>query len=209
MEVLLLNGSPHVHGCTARALEEMKREFAENGVEVTELRVGNNPVRGCIDCGSCSRSPEHHCVFSDDVTNQVIDAAIRADGIVVGSPVYYSGANGALTAVLDRTFYAAGSQLAFKPAASICSARRAGATATIERLNQYFLMSNMIVVGSTYWAMVHGTTAEEVEQDKEGLQTLRNLARNMTWAMDCFSAGEGVGFDKPFVERAAMTNFVR
>lgn len=209
MEVLLLNGSPHAHGCTARALEEMKKEFAENGVEVTQLQVGNNPVRGCIACGSCTRSPEHHCVFSDDVTNQVIDAAQRADGLVVGSPVYYASPNGALAAVLDRTFYAAGRELGFKPAASICSARRAGTTATLEAINKYFLMSNMLVVGSTYWAMVHGTTPEEVNQDKEGLQTLRNLARNMTWTMDCLNAGEGIGFDKPFVERSAKTNFVR
>ena len=209
MEVLLLNGSPHAHGCTARALDEMKKEFAENGVEVTQLQVGNNPVRGCIACGSCARSPEHHCVFSDDVTNQVIDAAQRADGLVVGSPVHYASPNGALAAVLDRTFYAAGRELGFKPAASICSARRAGTTATLEAINKYFLMSNMLVVGSTYWAMVHGTTPEEVDQDKEGLQTLRNLARNMTWTMDCLNAGEGIGFDKPFVERSSKTNFVR
>lgn len=209
MEVLLFNGSPHEHGCTAAALDEIARTLEEEGIHAVSLWIGRNPIRGCQACGTCTKSPEHHCVFADDIVNTFIDEASRADGIIVGSPVYFSGANGALTTVLDRAFYAGGSVMRYKPAAAVASARRAGTTSTISRLNEYFQFNCMPLVPSTYWPMVHGTAPADVAEDAEGLQIMRNLARSMAWLLQCIDAGEGVGYEKPYLERTAKTNFIR
>ncbi len=142
------------------------------------------------------------------MVNEVIELLPGADGLVVGSPVYYSGANGGLCAFMDRLFYAASNRLAFKPAAAVCSARRAGTTATLERLNQYFLINNMPVVPSQYWNMVHGNSPEQVRRDAEGLQTMRTLGRNMAWMLRCIAAGQEAGVDRPLHEPGVRTNFI-
>lgn len=209
MKVLLINGSPHKEGCTYTALSEIAKTLAEEGVDSEIAWIGRDMIRGCQACVTCKTKGNGRCVFDDDVVNSLIEKAAAADGLIVGSPVYYSGSNGALNAILDRMFYAGGGALAFKPAAAIASARRAGTTATIERLNQYFAISNMPIVSSTYWNMVHGNAPEEVLQDAEGLQTMRNLARNMAWMLRCIEAGKAAGFKAPVPERGNKTNFIR
>ena len=209
MKVLLINGSPHKEGCTYTALSEIAKTLAEEGVDSEIAWIGRDMIRGCQACVTCKTKGNGRCVFDDDVVNSLIEKAAAADGLIVGSPVYYSGSNGALNAILDRMFYAGGGALAFKPAAAIASARRAGTTATIERLNQYFAISNMPIVSSTYWNMVHGNAPEEVLQDAEGLQTMRNLARNMAWMLRCIEAGKAAGCKAPVPERGNKTNFIR
>lgn len=206
MKVLLLNGSPHPGGCTRTALNEVAGVLGDCGIETQVKNVGANVVSGCVACGRCKRTG--HCVF-DDVVNDIIDLLPEVDGLVVGSPVYYSGANGALCACLDRLFYAASNRLAFKPAAAVVSARRAGTTAALERLNQYFLINNMPVVPSQYWNMVHGDSPEQVRRDQEGLQIMRTLGRNMAWVLKCIEAGRHEGVDQPLHEPGVRTNFVR
>lgn len=209
MEVLLVNGSPHKAGCTACALEEIEQTLASEDISSHTIWIGRTPVHGCQACGTCSKNPDHRCIFDDDPCNAIIEAAAHADGIIIGSPVYYSGANGALTALLDRAFYAGGALLAGKPGAAIASARRAGTTATIMRLNQYFQISGMPIVGSSYWPMVHGVASDDVRKDEEGLQTMRNLARSMAWMLHCIEAGKTSGVEHPHMEKTARTNFVR
>lgn len=209
MKVLLINGSPHKNGCTFTALTEIAKTFEEQNVETEILHIGNKPIRGCQGCGQCKKNNNCRCIFNDDIINEWISKAETADGIIVGSPVYYSGANGTLTAILDRMFFAGGAAMAFKPAASIASARRAGTTATIQRLNQYFTINCMPLVSSTYWPMVHGNKSEDVLQDAEGLQTARNLAVNMAWMIKCIEAGKEKGIEIPTPIRGSFTNFIR
>ena len=208
MKVLLLNGSPNPAGCTYTALSEAAKTLNENGVETEIVQLGKEPIRGCTACGGCAN--KNGCVFQDGMVNDFIKKMAQADGLIVGSPVYYASANGALECFLDRAFYAGG-KLAFahKPAAAVVSARRAGTTATLDELLKYFTISQMPVVSSTYWPMVHGNTPEEVRQDLEGLQTLRNLGRNMAWLLKCIEAGKAAGVFPPEVERGAGTNFIR
>lgn len=207
MKVLLLNGSPHQHGCTATALEEVGGALAQCGVETQKLWIGNRPVRGCIACGGCRKTGV--CVFDDDPANEIIRAIQGADGLVVGAPVHYASAGGAAVSLLDRVFYAAGRSFAGKPAAAVASARRAGTTATLDELNKYFMISAMPVVSSTYWNMVHGNTPDEVRQDLEGLQIMRNLGRNMAWLLRCIEAGRAAGDSFPQQDRSQYTNFIR
>ena len=209
MKVLLINGSPHERGCTYTALAETAKALEECGVETEIAWIGTKPVRGCIACGGCARSGEHRCVFDDDVVNGLIEKAVAADGMIVGTPVYYAGANGAILAVLDRMFYAASALLRFKPAAGISSARRAGTTPAIDQINKYFQINCMPVVSSTYWPMVHGRAAEEAAQDAEGLHTMRTLGRNMAWLLACIEAGRAAGIDTPEIEPKVMTSFIR
>ena len=209
MKILLVNGSPHKEGCTYTALSEIAKTLAEEGIDSEIAWIGRDMIRGCQACATCKTKGNGRCAFDDDVVNSLIEKAADANGLIVGSPVYYSGPNGTLNAILDRMFYAGGGALAFKPAAAIASARRAGTTATIERLNQYFAISNMPIVSSTYWNMVHGNAPEEVLQDAEGLQTMRNLARNMAWMLRCIEAGKAAGCKAPVPERGSKTNFIR
>ena len=209
MKVLLINGSPHERGCTYTALAEIAKALGECGVESEIAWIGKAPIRGCIACGGCAKAGNHRCVFDDDVTNGLIEQAVEADGLVVGTPVYYAGANGAILAVLDRMFYAAGALLRFKPAAGVASARRAGTTPAIDQVNKYFQMTCMPVVSSTYWPMIHGRVAEDAQQDAEGLHTMRTLGRNMAWLLSCIEAGREAGIDVPDVEPKIMTNFIR
>ncbi len=177
MKVLLINGSPKVKGCVARALDEVEKTLHEEGVETERINVANKDVRGCIACNYCR---EHgKCVFND-IVNEVAPKFAEADGIIVGTPVYYAGANGQLLAFLDRLFYSTAGSFSktMKVGAAVVSSRRAGSTSAFDEINKYFTIASMPVVSSTYWNEVHGFTAEDVEADLEGLQTMRNLGRN-------------------------------
>ena len=204
MKVLLVNGSPHREGNTFIALSEVAETLRMLGDEAEIVWIGNRPVRGCIACGSCAKTGK--CAFDDDVMPEILAKAAEADGIVVGSPVYYAGPNGALCAVLDRMFYSGGRFLQRKPAAAVVVCRRGGAGAAFDRLNKYFTMSNMPVVPSQYWNSVHGHKPGEAAQDAEGLQTMRTLARNMHWMLHGLDAGRA---DSVNPEPRERTNFIR
>lgn len=207
MKVLLLNGSPHAKGCTFTALSEVAKELETQGIQMEILQIGTQPVRGCIGCRRCRTTG--HCIFDDDIVNLVIDKAAEADGFIVGSPVYYASANGALIALLDRIFYAGSKNFVYKPAAAVVSARRAGTTASFDELNKYFTISQMPVVSSQYWNMVHGNTPDEVRQDLEGMQIMRTLGRNMAWLLRCIEAGKKANVSLPEAEPRVATNFIR
>ena len=202
-KVLLLNGSPHTHGCTATALAEMISVFEKEGIETEIIQVGNKEIRGCISCGTCESKGK--CVF-DDLVNEVAPKFEEADGLVVGSPVYYGSPNGNLLSFLDRLFYSTSFSKHMKVGAAVVSCRRGGNTASFDVLNKYFTISSMPVASSTYWNQVHGFSAEDVKKDLEGLQTMRNLARNMSFMIKAFStAKEKIGY--PELERSAFTSF--
>ena len=206
MKVLLLNGSPHEKGCTYRALTEVAGALTNEGIETEIVHIGNQAIHGCIGCGKCAAAGR--CVFKGDPVNAFLDKMEHADGLVVGSPVYYASANGSLYSFLDRLFYA-GSCFAFKPAAAVASARRAGTTATLDSMNKYFTISQMPVVSSQYWNMVHGNSPEEVEQDLEGLQVMRTVGKNMAWLLHCIEAGKAAGITTPEPEQRLRSNFIR
>ncbi len=210
MKVLLINGSPHIHGCTDRALQEISRTLGENEVESEIFHIGVRPVSGCIDCKYCFREEHlHTCVF-DDPVNLAVSKLAEADGLIVGAPVYFSSPNGSLISFLDRLFRIAPNEyLEHKPGAAVISARRAGTTASFDVLNKYFTIRQMPVVSSQYWNMVHGYTPEDVEQDKEGLQIMRTLARNMAWMLKAFEAAKLSGIYPPKGEEPLIrTNFI-
>jgi multimeric flavodoxin WrbA len=206
MQVLVINGSPHEKGCTFTALSEVAGQLEKEGIETNIFHIGDKPIRGCIGCGGCVESG--YCVFEDDPVNACIDQAREADGIVIGSPVYYAGPNGSLCAFLDRMFFGKAARYAYKPAAAIVNCRRGGASAAFDRLNKYFTISSMPVVSSQYWNATHGVTPEEVKQDLEGMQIMRTLGRNMAWLLKCIEAAQGT---VPYPEREpwVMTNFIR
>ena len=208
MKVLLLNGSSHPHGCTNTALQEIATALEAAGIQTEILFLGNEPVRDCTACGTCKTLPGR-CVFDGDIVNQVIAKAETADGFVFGTPVYYSHPSGRILSVLDRAFYAGKAAFVHKPAAAIASARRAGTSASLDVLQKYFTISQMPVVSSTYWTIVHGSKPEDVLQDAEGLQTMRNLAANMAWVLRCIEAGKEAGIQPPQAESGARTNFIR
>jgi len=205
MKVLMLNGSPKANGNTAAALLEMEKIFAQEGVEVETVQVGDKDVRGCIACGFCYKNGK--CVF-DDVVNELAGKLQQADGLVVASPVYYASANATLIAVLDRLFYSAGFNTTMKVGASVAVARRGGCSSTFDQLNKYFTISGMPVASSQYWNSVHGAAAGQAEQDLEGLQIMRTLARNMVFLMKSISLGKET-FGLPDAEARIATNFIR
>lgn len=206
MKVVLLNGSPRANGCTYTALSEVAKELEANGIETEIFQIGTKPTAGCIACGKCAGTGK--CIF-DDKVNELAARLDEFDGIVVGSPVYYASPNGSVLSFLDRLFYIAGGKLAYKPAAAVASARRAGTTATLEVLNKYFTINNMPLVSSQYWPMVHGNAPEDVKQDLEGLQIMRTLGRNMAWLLKCLDAGKKAGIALPETETKVKTNFIR
>ena len=206
MKVLLINGSPNEFGCTYTALAEAQKVFEKNGVETEIVYLGKKPVAGCIACGACRKTGK--CVF-DDKVNEVIDKLDGADGMIVGSPVYYAGVSGQITSFMDRLFYAASGKMKGMPAASVVSCRRGGASAAFEIINKYFMMTNMPVVTSQYWNQVHGNTPEEVMKDEEGLQTVRVLTQNMIWLLRSIEAGKAAGVEYPEYEPKLRTNFIR
>ena len=199
MNVLLINGSPHKKGCTYTALSEVAGQLEKNG-------IGSKPIRGCIACGACRETGL--CVFDDAPVNECSGLLKAADGLIVGSPVYYAAPNGALCAFLDRLFYMKSGAYAYKPAAAVVSCRRGGASAAFDRLNKYFTISCMPIVSSQYWNSVHGNTPEEVRQDKEGLQIMRTLGDNMAWLLKCIEAAKGT-VPYPVREPWTPTNFIR
>ena len=184
-KVILLNGSPHAKGCTWAALDEMIQTFEKEGIETELIHVGSKAIRGCIACKYCVKNGK--CVFDDDLVNEVAPKFEAAQGLVVGSPVYYSSPNGTILSFMDRLFYSTSFSRHMKVGAAVVSCRRGGNTATYDVLNKYFTISSMPVASSTYWNQVHGFTAEDVKKDLEGLQTMRNLARNMAFMIKAFS----------------------
>lgn len=205
MKVLLINGSPNERGCTYTALAEVAATLQKHGIETEILYLGKKPIAGCIACGKCQLTGR--CVFND-LVNEVSAKLDGYGGIVVGSPVYYAGPTGQLTAFLDRLFYPNEARMAGKLAASVVSCRRGGASAAFDRLNKYFLISNMHVVGSQYWNQVHGFTPDDVRKDKEGLQTMRTLGENMAWLLKCIEAGKKAGVPFPAYEARVRTHFM-
>lgn len=182
MRVLLLNGSPRQNGNTSIALAEVENTLHKEGIDTITMQIGTQPMRGCIGCGGCVE--KGRCVFSDEVYDRLQAILTEGiDGVIVGTPVYYGGANGSLCALLDRLFYSCGALLAYKPAAAVAVCRRGGAGSAFDRLNKYFTINNMPVVPSQYWNSVHGAAKGEAAQDLEGLQTMRTLARNMAWML--------------------------
>ena len=202
-KVLLLNGSPRAKGCTGRALEEMIRVFAEEGIETELIHVGNKDIRGCIACNTCRQRGK--CVF-DDPVNEIAPKFEAADGLVIGSPVYYASPNGTIISLMDRLMYSSGFSKHMKVGAAIVSARRGGNTASFDALNKYFTNCGMVIATSSYWNMVHGFTAEDVEKDLEGLQTMRNLARNMSFLIRAIGDAKKKYGLTP-MEANAFTNF--
>lgn len=205
MKVLLINGSPRKEGNTALSLAEMEKIFAEEGIETITVQVGNKDIRGCIACGKCSELGK--CVF-DDIVNEYAKVFEECDGIVVGSPVYYASANATLSAFLDRLFYSTGFDKTMKVGASIVVARRGGLSATFDQLNKYFTISGMPIASSQYWNSVHGGAPGEALQDVEGLQTMRTLARNMSFLIKSIKLGKEA-YGLPGKETHAWTNFIR
>lgn len=206
MKVLMLNGSAKPNGNTYYALEEVGKQLEKEGISYEIFQIGGNAVRDCIGCGQCT---EAGCIFTDDKVNEFIAKAKEADGFVFGTPVYYAHPSGRILSFLDRVFYSSSRSFAFKPAACVAVARRGGCSASFDVLNKYFGISQMPVAGSTYWNMVHGRVPGEAAQDAEGLQTMRNLARNLAWMLKCFEAGKEKGILLPETERDYITNFIR
>ena len=206
-KVLLINGSGNEHGCTFTALSEAAKALNEEGVETEIIQLGKDAIRDCIGCGACGKLKR--CVFEDDLVNLVAAKAKDADGFIFGSPVYYAHPSGRIMSFLDRAFYSGGAAFRFKPGMAVASARRAGTTASLDAINKYFGINQMPTVGSTYWNMVHGNCPEEVRQDLEGLQTMRNAAKCMAWMLKCFEAGKAQNIALPDTKKEVSTNFIR
>lgn len=207
MKVLLINGSPRQEGNTYTALAEVAKQLAKEGIESEIVWIGNKPVRGCIACGRCTVKGLGRCVFDDDICNMISEKFSGADAIIVGSPVYYGQPNGALLSIIQRAFYSNGANVSGKPAAAIAVCRRGGATAVFESLNMPFQMMNMPVVTSQYWNIVYGRKEGEAAQDKEGMQTMQTLARNMAWLLKSTNGGKAPG--RPADEPWDVMHFIR
>lgn len=205
LNVLLINGSPNAKGCTYTALSEVECTLQAEGIATELVHIGNRDIRGCIACYKCAE--QGHCVFNDAV-NELAPKFEAADGLVVGSPTYYAGPNGTLTNLLDRLFFSTPFSKRMKVGAAVCSARRGGTTATFDRLNKYFTISEMPVASSRYWNMVHGSNAEQVLQDEEGIQCMRILGRNMAFLLRAIAA-ERERNGLPMQEETVYTNFIR
>jgi multimeric flavodoxin WrbA len=205
LNVLIINGSPRKNGNTSLAVGEMERVFEENGVTATTVQVGNQAIRGCIACGSCVKNGK--CVF-DDAVNELAPLFEQADGLVIASPVYYASANATLIATLDRLFYSTSFDKSMKVGASVVCARRGGCSATFDELNKYFTISNMPIASSQYWNSIHGREQGQAAMDEEGLQTMRVLARNMTFLMKSIALGKEQ-FGLPEKEPHIFTHFIR
>ena len=210
MKVLLVNGSPHQEGNTNAALLEIARQLEKESIGTEVLWLGMDAVSGCRSCYVCSNLGK--CVINDCV-NTFLDKAVETDGFIFGSPVHFGSASGTLTSFMDRVFYAdllgKGNRFYLKPAAAITTARRAGTTATLDQLNKYFSLMQMPIVTSQYWNLVHGASDGQVEQDAEGLQTMRTLARNMAFILKCKQVALEHGVTMPEREATTFTNFIR
>ena len=205
MKVLMINGSPHAKGNTYTALHEMEKIFAENCIDTEIVHIGNQAVRGCIACYSCAKNGK--CVFND-IVNEMAPKFEACDGLVIGSPVYYASANATLIAFLDRLFYSTHFDKTMKVGASVVAARRGGLSSTFDEMNKYFTITGMPVASSQYWNSIHGRKPGEAQQDAEGLQTMRTLARNMTFLMKSIALGKKA-YGLPEKEPFERTNFIR
>ncbi len=205
MKVLMINGSPHEKGCTYTALSEAERTLQEQGIETEIIHVGNKDIRGCIGCRKCKTTGK--CAF-DDLVNEVAPKFEQADGLVIGSPVYFASANGTLISFVDRLFYSVTADKTMKVGAAVVSARRGGCSATFDEINKYFAISGMPIASSQYWNSVHGYTPEDVRKDEEGLQTMRTLGKNMAFLIKSISLGKEK-FGLPGKEPWTGTNFIR
>lgn len=204
MKVLLVNGSPHEKGCTYRALCEVQKALEQNGVSSEIFWVGQDALSGCIGCGACRELGK---CFMDDKVNEFNKLAETADGFVFGCAVHYAGVTGSIKPFMDRVFYSGGRHLRYKPGAGVVSCRRGGSSATLDILNKYFTINCMPVASSSYWNMVHGAKPEQVEQDEEGLHTMRTLGHNMSWLIKCIALGKQQGVE-PIKEKKVWTNFI-
>ena len=202
-KVLLINGSPKEKGCTFTALDEMIRIFTQEGIETELVHIGNRDVRGCVACGFCRKNGK--CAFND-IVNETAPKFEQADGLVIGTPVYYASPNGTLLSFMDRLMFSTHFSKHLKVGAAVVNARRGGNSASFDVLNKYFLISGMPVAPSTYWNMTHGFTPEDVMKDKEGLQTMRNLARNMAFMIKAIRDAK-VKYGIPRMESSEFTNF--
>lgn len=207
MKVLLINGSPRKEGNTATALAEVANQLEKEGIESETVWIGNKPIRGCAACGQCTAKGLGRCVFDDDICNRISEKFADANALIVGSPVYYGQPNGALLSVIQRAFYSNGANISGKPAASIAVCRRGGATAAFECLNMPFQMMNMPIVTSQYWNIVYGRTPGEAALDKEGMQTMQTLARNMAWLLKSTNGEKAPG--RPTDEPWDAMHFIR
>ena len=205
MKVLLVNGSPHSHGTTYTALQEVEKVLNNEGIATKIFQVGPEPIAGCIGCGYC-RTHDKECVCND-VVNSFTHISKDFDGYIFGTSVHYAAATGAATSFLDRAFLSAGSYMAYKPGAAVVVCRRGGATATFDQINKYFTINNMLIVGSNYWNTVHARAKEEISKDQEGLQTMRNLGLNMAWVLKNLEAGQKAGIPLPTPEPKISTSF--
>lgn len=208
MKVLLINGSLHTEGSTKAALGIVAKTLEEQGIETEIFDIGGAPVRDCMACMAC-RKLDGKCAFDDDAVNRILDKARDCDGFVFGTPVYYAHPSGRILSVLDRVFYAGSGSFAHKPGASVAVARRGGTTASLDVLNKYFSLAQMPVVSSTYWNIIHGAKAEDIYEDKEGVQTMKNLANNMAWLLKSIDVAKNLGIEPPVADKSNRTNFVR
>lgn len=205
MKVILINGSPNAKGCTYTALEEVSKTLKSEGIETEIIHVGHKDIRGCIGCRQCKTKGK--CVFND-IVNDIAPKFKECDGIVIGSPVYFASANGTLVSFIDRLFYSMTADKTMKVGAAVVSCRRGGSSATFDELNKYFTISQMPIASSQYWNMVHGNSPEEVQQDLEGLQTMRTLGKNMAFLIKSIQLGKKE-FGLPEKEEHKFTNFIR
>lgn len=206
MKVLMLNGSAKPNGNTFAALTEVGKQLNEEGIEYEIFQMGGTPIRDCIGCGQCT---DEGCIFTDDDVNKFIEKAKEADGFVFGTPVYYAHPSGRILSFLDRVFYSSGKVFQFKPGAAVTVARRGGSSASFDCLNKYFGIAEMPMPGSSYWNIVYGRNPGEAEQDEEGMQTMKNLAKNMAWMLKCFELGKKNGIALPDTTTAVRTNVIR
>ena len=204
----MINGSAREGSNTRIALLEIAKTLVEHGIESEIVDIGTEPIRDCVSCGKCSKLGGR-CTFDDDLVNRIIEKAEGADGFIFGTPVYYAHPSGRILTLLDRVFYAGSSAFAFKPGAAVACARRAGTTASLDVLNKYLTIARMPVVSSTYWNVVHGRRVGESPMDAEGMQTMRNLGKNMAWLLKCIELGRENGIVPEENERGSFTNFVR
>jgi len=206
MKVILVNGSPHEKGCTYVALKEVEKTLNQNEIETEIFWLGNKPVAGCIGCGNCLKTGE---CFVKDKVNEFLEKVPTTDGFIFGSPVHFAASSGMLSSFMDRVFYGRRNLFSNKPASAVVSCRRGGATAALDEVNKYFGISNMPIVSSQYWNMVHGTKPEEVLKDEEGMQTMRTLGNNMAWLLKSIEAGRKTGIELPKNEPVISTNFIK
>ena len=206
MKVILINGSPKENGCTYTALREIERQLQKNNIETEIFWLGNKPISGCIGCGSCLKTGE---CFMQDKVNEFLEKVPKTDGFIFGSPVHFAATSGMLSSFMDRVFYGRRKLFSNKLGSAVVSCRRGGATAALDEINKYFGISNMPIVSSQYWNMVHGNNPEEVLKDEEGMQTMRTLGNNMAWLLKSIEAGKKAGIKLPENESIISTNFIR